>query len=62
MILDTLEHDGVQLPSFYLTSPVDAVATVSLTNEGCIILTRQYSHPVRQIIYDLPAGQLEQPG
>jgi ADP-ribose pyrophosphatase len=59
VILDTLEYDGIQHPYFYLTSPVDAVATVSLTTEGCTILTRQYRHPVRQVIYDLPAGHLE---
>jgi ADP-ribose pyrophosphatase len=59
VIVDMLEYEGVQHPYFYLTSPVDAVATVSLTTEGCIILTRQYRHPVQQIIYDLPAGHLE---
>jgi len=59
VILDTLEYKGVQRPYFYLTSPVDAVATVSLTNEGCIILTHQYRHPVGKVIYDLPAGHLE---
>ncbi len=58
VILDTLEHDGVELPYFYLTSPVDAVATVGLTDQGCIILTRQYRHPIQQVIYDLPAGHL----
>ncbi len=59
VILDTLEYEGVQRPYFYLTSPVEAVATVSLTNEGCIILTRQYRHPIGKVIYDLPAGHLE---
>jgi ADP-ribose pyrophosphatase len=59
VIVDTLEYAGVQRPYFYLTSPVDAVATVGLTNEGCIILTRQYRHPVGRVIYDLPAGHLE---
>ena len=59
VIMDTLEYEGQQHPYFYLTSPVDAVATVSLTDEGCIILTRQYRHPIRQVIYDLPAGHLE---
>lgn len=61
VIQDTLEYDGVQFPYFYLTSPVDAVATVSLTNDDCIILTRQYRHPIEKVIYDLPAGHL-QPG
>ncbi len=59
VILDTLEYDGVERPYFYLTSPVEAVATVSLTDQGCIILTRQYRHPVGKVIYDLPAGHLE---
>jgi ADP-ribose pyrophosphatase len=59
VVLDTLEYDGVQRPYFYLTSPVEAVATVSLTDEGCIILTQQYRHPVGKVIYDLPAGHLE---
>ena len=59
VIVDTLEYEGSQHPYFYLISPVDAVATVSLTNEGSIILTRQYRHPVGKIIYDLPAGHLE---
>ncbi len=59
VILDTLEYEGIQRPYFYVTSPVEAVATVSLTNDGCIILTRQYRHPVGRVIYDLPAGHLE---
>lgn len=59
VILDTLEYEGIQHPYFYLTSPVEAVATVSLTEEDCIILTHQYRHPVGKVIYDLPAGHLE---
>ncbi|MFZ2095536.1 MAG: NUDIX hydrolase [Anaerolineales bacterium] len=61
VVLDTLEHKGVQHPYFYLISPVEAVATVSLTKQNCIILTHQYRHPVGKVIYDLPAGHL-QPG
>lgn len=59
VIQDILEYKGVQRPYFYLTSPVEAVATVSLTEEGCIILTHQYRHPIRKVIYDLPAGHIE---
>lgn len=59
VVLDTLEYEGVRRPYFYVTSPVEAVATVSLTAESCIILTRQYRHPVGKVIYDLPAGHLE---
>ena len=56
--VDTLDHDGRQLRYFYLASPINAVATVGLTQENNIILTRQYRHPVKEIIYDLPAGRL----
>lgn len=59
IVIDTLEAEGRSWPYFYLESPVEAVATVGLTGMGEIILTRQYRHPVGQVIYDLPAGRLE---
>ena len=59
ILIDTLEHNGRQRPYFYLTSAVEAVATVGVTPDGQLILTRQYRHPLRQVIYDLPAGHLE---
>jgi ADP-ribose pyrophosphatase len=55
---DLLEHQGQQINYFYLASPVEAVATVGLTADRKIILTRQYRHPVGQVIFDLPAGRL----
>jgi ADP-ribose pyrophosphatase len=57
-VVDTLEHDGRSRPYYYLESPVESVATVGLTADKRIILTRQYRHPIRQTIYDLPAGAL----
>lgn len=59
IIQDDLSLHGGEHKYFYLTSPVDAVATVGLTEAGDIILTRQYRHPVGKVIYDLPAGRLE---
>jgi ADP-ribose diphosphatase len=58
IVVDTLEHSGKQRRYFYLASPVNAVATVGLTDANEIILTRQYRHPVGKVIYDLPAGRL----
>ena len=58
IVVETLEHSGKQRRYFYLASSVNAVATVGLTEAGEIILTRQYRHPVGQVIYDLPAGRL----
>ena len=57
VVRDTLEKGGNRRPYYYIESPVEAVATVGLT-EGKIILTRQYRHPVGRTIYDLPAGRL----
>ena len=45
-------------PYYYLVSPVESVATVGLTADNKIILTYQYRHPIREYIYDLPAGGL----
>jgi ADP-ribose pyrophosphatase len=59
VVVDTLDWHGVTRQYFYLESPVDAVATVGLTDAGEILLTRQYRHPVGRVIYDLPAGRLE---
>lgn len=58
---DLLEHpaDGRSFPYTYLQSPADAVATVALTDEGQVVLTRQYRHPVGRVIYDLPAGHID---
>jgi ADP-ribose pyrophosphatase len=59
IVIDTLEYGGMRRKYFYLASPVEAVATVGVTADGNLILTRQYRHPVGQVIYDLPAGRLE---
>ncbi|MCI0519347.1 MAG: NUDIX hydrolase, partial [Chloroflexi bacterium] len=58
IVIDTLEIHGKRRRHFYLASPVEAVATVGLTPQGEILLTRQYRHPIQQVIYDLPAGRL----
>ena len=58
IVIDTLEYGGMRRKYFYLASPVEAVATVGVTTDGNLILTRQYRHPVGRVIYDLPAGRL----
>ncbi len=57
---DTLVHpdDGRTFKYYYLEGGRHAVATVALTGEGKIVLTRQYRHPVGRVIYDLPAGRV----
>lgn len=57
---DLLEHpeDGRRFSYYYLQGAAEAAATVALTGDGCVILTRQYRHPVQRVLYDLPAGQI----
>jgi ADP-ribose pyrophosphatase len=59
VIMDTLERAGRRWPYFYLASPVDAVTCVAVTDDGRIVLTRQYRHPVRAVILDLPGGHMD---
>jgi ADP-ribose pyrophosphatase len=58
VIQDTLRYQDQTIQYYYLASPVEAVATVGVTKDDEIILTRQYRHPVGKTIYDLPAGRL----
>lgn len=61
LVEDVLVHpeDDRTMTYRYLSGGQDSVATVALTNRGKIVLTRQYRHPVKAIIYDLPAGKIE---
>jgi ADP-ribose pyrophosphatase len=36
-----------------------AVAVVAFTDDNKIVLTKQYRHPLRSLIYDLPAGGMQ---
>jgi len=58
IVVDSVEYDGHQHRFFYLDSAIHAVATLGVTQDNQILLTRQYRHPVRAYIYDLPAGKL----
>jgi len=58
ILKDTLEHDGKRKPYFYIASPMDAVTCVAATADGRLVLTRQYRHPIRSVIYDLPGGRI----
>lgn len=48
------ERDVVQHPG--------AVGVIALDDEGRVLLLRQYRHPVRQLLWEPPAGLLDEPG
>jgi ADP-ribose pyrophosphatase len=59
VIVDRLKLRDKEQAYFYIQSPVEAVATVGVSDSNELLLTYQYRHPVGRFIYDLPAGRLE---
>lgn len=49
--------DGGEMDYDYLAS-TGSSSVLAFTEDEQVVLTRQYRHPLRQIIYDLPAGGL----
>ncbi|GAB3413721.1 NUDIX hydrolase [Flindersiella endophytica] len=52
--------DGGEMDYHYLDSAGSA-SVLAFTEDGQVVLTRQYRHPLRRVLYDLPAGGI-QPG
>jgi len=49
--------DGGEMDYTYVASS-DAASVLAFTDAGQVVLTRQYRHPLRRVIMDLPAGGL----
>jgi len=62
VVVDTLEfsdgsrHEWVYLSGTSAGAIGGAVAIAAFTEDNKMILTKQYRHPFRKIIYDIPAG------
>ena len=57
-------HDTVKLPNGNLTGRdlirhVGAVCVVPITADGYVIMERQYRYPVDEILWEIPAGKLD---
>ena len=50
--------DGASATREYVLHP-GAVAVVPLTDDGRIVLERQYRHPTGQVMIEIPAGKLD---
>ena len=50
--------DGTQATRDYIRHP-GAVAIVALTDEGSVVLERQYRYPLRRELVEIPAGKLD---
>ncbi len=59
-----LEYDEVRLPNGKMATREvirhrGAVAVVALTDDGEILLERQYRYPHAEVLWEIPAGKLE---
>lgn len=56
---DTVElPDGKISESTYLPSSLDSVIMVALNDQGDLLVQKEYSHPPRQIMWQLPGGSM----
>lgn len=59
VVRDTVRlPDGASAVREYVLHP-GAVAIVPLLDDGRIVLERQYRHPTRQVMIEIPAGKLD---
>jgi 8-oxo-dGTP pyrophosphatase MutT (NUDIX family) len=57
----TLADDGEAITRDFIRHP-GAVAVLVLNDEGQVLLLRQYRHPVRMALWEIPAGLLDEEG
>ncbi|MGV9880434.1 NUDIX domain-containing protein [Streptomyces sp. NPDC003006] len=58
---DVVMPDGSVVHRDYQVHP-GSVAVLALDGEGRVLVIRQYRHPVRQKLWEIPAGLLDVPG
>ncbi|MER7046185.1 MULTISPECIES: NUDIX domain-containing protein [Streptomyces] len=58
---DVVMPDGSVVRRDYQVHP-GSVAVLALDGEGRVVVLRQYRHPVRQRLWEIPAGLLDIPG
>lgn len=54
-----LETPGGAKPTFYVHDTQDSVMCVCVTDDGKVLIEKQYRPAVRKVSYDYPAGKLE---
>jgi 8-oxo-dGTP pyrophosphatase MutT (NUDIX family) len=54
-----LTGDGAIVDPYYVLEYPDWVQTIPIARDGKILITREYRHGVREIIYGLPTGFAE---
>lgn len=62
VVTDELVMPGGVRASRDYTRHVGAVGVVALDEQDRVVLVRQYRHPVRAVLWELPAGLVDVPG
>jgi len=58
---DTFDYNGQKLVREFVQHP-GAVGVLALDEQQRVLLIRQYRHPVRSYLWEIPAGLLDVPG
>ncbi len=57
---DTCETpSGVLVPEYYVLEYPDWVNAMAVTDDGNVILVRQYRHPVEKVLLEIPGGVMD---
>ena len=65
-VILNVKRDSVQLPNGHhsireIIRHVGAVCVVPVTDDGLVVVERQYRYPIDQVITEIPAGKLDSP-
>lgn len=61
VISEAFDYNGTQLVREFVAHP-GAVAVIALNENQEVLLIKQYRHPVREYLWEIPAGLLDVPG
>lgn len=61
VVSERFDYRGHELVRDFIKHP-GAVATLALNEKRQILMVRQYRHPVRKFLWEIPAGLLDVPG
>ncbi|MFM5904373.1 MAG: NUDIX domain-containing protein [Microbacteriaceae bacterium] len=61
VVSETFDYHGESLTRDFVRHP-GAVAVLALNEANQVLMIRQYRHPVRKYLWELPAGLLDVPG
>ena len=61
VVSESFDYNGTELTREFVGHP-GAVAVIALNENQEVLLIKQYRHPVRSFLWEIPAGLLDMPG